>query len=256
VRAHRPRRPGRETVNHNQPDQTSGERSTTDARVTVHDPDSAPEASRDLVAALSQRYGKVLNIHSEMAHAPMASSRTAASRPPSPNTGRYVAWPLPTAPSPGSPTDGGCPGQVTPGAKSQRLMTRRCGVLAEDDRPGLQTGVAQELVHQPGGSADAGPVVIPQRRNQPGAVRGEHQVRQGALPNDQPPICRQMAACCGPPQPAHSATPAYKVTLGASGKTTSSASVSRYPSHHGWPADCSLSSPSTARSCSSCPSPP
>jgi len=52
-------------------DQTSRERRTTDARVPVHDLDSAPKASRDLLAALRERYGKVLNIYGEMAHAPV-----------------------------------------------------------------------------------------------------------------------------------------------------------------------------------------
>ncbi len=40
-------------------------------RVPVHDLDSAPKASRDLLAALKERYGKVLNIYGEMAHAPV-----------------------------------------------------------------------------------------------------------------------------------------------------------------------------------------
>ncbi len=40
-------------------------------RVPVHDLDSAPKASRDLLAALRERYGKVLNIYGEMAHAPV-----------------------------------------------------------------------------------------------------------------------------------------------------------------------------------------
>jgi hypothetical protein len=40
-------------------------------RVPVHDLDSAPKASRDLLAALKQRHGKVLNIYGEMAHAPV-----------------------------------------------------------------------------------------------------------------------------------------------------------------------------------------
>ncbi|WP_199758014.1 carboxymuconolactone decarboxylase family protein [Micromonospora sp. Llam0] len=40
-------------------------------RVPVHDLHSAPDASRDLLVALKDRYGKVLNIHGEMAHAPV-----------------------------------------------------------------------------------------------------------------------------------------------------------------------------------------
>jgi AhpD family alkylhydroperoxidase len=40
-------------------------------RVPVHDMDSALKASRDLLTALKERYGKVLNIYGEMAHAPV-----------------------------------------------------------------------------------------------------------------------------------------------------------------------------------------
>lgn len=39
-------------------------------RIPVHDLDTAPSASRDTLAALRDKYGKVLNIHGEMAHAP------------------------------------------------------------------------------------------------------------------------------------------------------------------------------------------
>lgn len=39
-------------------------------RIPVHTVDSAPENSRDELKALQARFGKVLNIHGEMAHAP------------------------------------------------------------------------------------------------------------------------------------------------------------------------------------------
>ncbi len=39
-------------------------------RIPVHTVDSAPEASRDALKALEATYGKVLNIHGEMAHSP------------------------------------------------------------------------------------------------------------------------------------------------------------------------------------------
>ena len=46
---------------------------------------------------------------------------------------------------------------------SERLMTWWCGVLAEDHGPGLQIRVVQESAYEPGWSADAGPIVVPQR---------------------------------------------------------------------------------------------
>lgn len=39
-------------------------------RIPVHTVDSAPEASRDALKQLEAKYGKVLNIHGEMAHSP------------------------------------------------------------------------------------------------------------------------------------------------------------------------------------------
>ena len=39
-------------------------------RIPVHTVDSAPEASRDALTALESQYGKVLNIHGEMAPSP------------------------------------------------------------------------------------------------------------------------------------------------------------------------------------------
>lgn len=39
-------------------------------RIPVHTVDSAPEASRHVLAGLAKRMGKVLNIHGEMAHSP------------------------------------------------------------------------------------------------------------------------------------------------------------------------------------------
>lgn len=39
-------------------------------RVPVHDLESAPDASRDLLKGLREKHGKILNIHGEMAHAP------------------------------------------------------------------------------------------------------------------------------------------------------------------------------------------
>ncbi|MFC6286139.1 carboxymuconolactone decarboxylase family protein [Nocardioides sp. GCM10027113] len=39
-------------------------------RIPVHTVNSAPGASRDALKALEEKYGKVLNIHGEMAHSP------------------------------------------------------------------------------------------------------------------------------------------------------------------------------------------
>ena len=39
-------------------------------RIPVHTVETAPEASRDALKGLAQKYGKVLNIHGEMAHSP------------------------------------------------------------------------------------------------------------------------------------------------------------------------------------------
>ncbi len=41
------------------------------ARIPVHTLDSAPENSRDQLKALEAKFGKVLNIHGEMAHSPV-----------------------------------------------------------------------------------------------------------------------------------------------------------------------------------------
>jgi hypothetical protein len=49
------------------------------------------------------------------------------------------------------------------GKPSYRLVAGRCGVLAEIDRSCLQVRMVQEAVHERGGSADAAPVVVPQR---------------------------------------------------------------------------------------------
>ena len=40
-------------------------------RIPVHTLDDAPQASRDHLGALAKKMGKVLNIHGEMAHAPV-----------------------------------------------------------------------------------------------------------------------------------------------------------------------------------------
>ena len=40
-------------------------------RIPVHTIDSAPENSRDQLKALEAKFGKVLNIHGEMAHSPV-----------------------------------------------------------------------------------------------------------------------------------------------------------------------------------------
>ena len=40
-------------------------------RIPVHTLDSAPENSRDQLKALEEKFGKVLNIHGEMAHSPV-----------------------------------------------------------------------------------------------------------------------------------------------------------------------------------------
>jgi hypothetical protein len=76
-----------------------------------------------------------------------------------------------------------------PGVPSQRLVPWWCGVLAEGHRPRLQIGVTLDRVHEPSRSADAGPVVVPQRRHQPGAVSGKHQVGQFTRP-ERPAVTR------------------------------------------------------------------
>jgi uncharacterized peroxidase-related enzyme len=47
-------------------------------RVPVHTVDSAPEGSRDALKALEAKFGKVLNIHGAMAHAPAVLNAYAA----------------------------------------------------------------------------------------------------------------------------------------------------------------------------------
>lgn len=49
-------------------------------RIPVHTLDDAPAASRDSLAALGQQMGKVLNIHAEMAHAPVVLAAYAGMR--------------------------------------------------------------------------------------------------------------------------------------------------------------------------------
>ena len=92
-----------------------------------------------------------------------------------------------------------CPG--ISGARRGRLphlMTWWRGVLAKGHRPRLQIRVAQDAVHQPGRSADAGPVVVPQCRHQPGVVGGKHHVGQVTRPDALPSPGRQAAAWFGP----------------------------------------------------------
>ena len=48
------------------------------ARVPVHSVESAPEPSRDALKALKEKFGKVLNIHGEMAHSPVVLNAYAA----------------------------------------------------------------------------------------------------------------------------------------------------------------------------------
>jgi AhpD family alkylhydroperoxidase len=48
------------------------------ARIPVHTVDSAPEGSRDTLKKLEAKYGKVLNIHGAMAHAPAVLETYAA----------------------------------------------------------------------------------------------------------------------------------------------------------------------------------
>ena len=40
------------------------------ARIPLHSVDDAPEASREALSRLARRFGKVMNIHGEMAHSP------------------------------------------------------------------------------------------------------------------------------------------------------------------------------------------
>jgi hypothetical protein len=56
-------------------------------------------------------------------------------------------------------------------------------------------------------------------------------------------LWRQVAACCGPASTSTYRQSEYKVTFGTSGRTMSSAPVSKYPSHqrlHDRVADCEL----------------
>ncbi len=48
------------------------------ARIPVHTVDSAPEPSRDALKGLEAKFGKVLNIHGEMAHSPVVLNAYAA----------------------------------------------------------------------------------------------------------------------------------------------------------------------------------
>jgi AhpD family alkylhydroperoxidase len=47
-------------------------------RIPVHTVDTAPEGSRDPLKALEAKFGKVLNIHGEMAHSPVVLQSYAA----------------------------------------------------------------------------------------------------------------------------------------------------------------------------------
>jgi AhpD family alkylhydroperoxidase len=48
------------------------------ARIPVHSVENAPEPSRDSLKALESKFGKVLNIHGEMAHSPVVLNAYAA----------------------------------------------------------------------------------------------------------------------------------------------------------------------------------
>ena len=48
------------------------------ARIPVHSVHTAPESSRDALKVLEAKYGKVLNIHGEMAHSPVVLQAYAA----------------------------------------------------------------------------------------------------------------------------------------------------------------------------------
>ena len=61
-------------------------------------------------------------------------------------------------------------------------MTGWHGVLAEGHLPCPQVRVAQEAAHKPARPADPGPVVVPQRRHEPGTASGKQQVGQDAFP--------------------------------------------------------------------------
>lgn len=83
---------------------------------------------------------------------------------------------------------------------SHRFVARPGCVLVGFDLadPGPELGVAQQGVHERDGAADARPVVIPQRRDQPAPVDREHQVRQDPDQNEPGARRRQLAACSGP----------------------------------------------------------
>jgi hypothetical protein len=51
------------------------------------------------------------------------------------------------------------------GLTSEHVMARGSSVLAQGHWPSLQTGMAHEAFYQLGRTADAGPVVVPQRRH-------------------------------------------------------------------------------------------
>ena len=67
---------------------------------------------------------------------------------------------------------------------SDRVVPRRRGIVPEFDQPSArpQFRVMEQIVHQGSGPADTRPIVIPQRRDQPTAIRGEHQIRQVPRP--------------------------------------------------------------------------
>ena len=60
-------------------------------RIPVHTVDSEPPTSREALKALEKKYGKMLNIHGEMAHA-AAGRRTQSST-------HYSWWPVNSQPT-------------------------------------------------------------------------------------------------------------------------------------------------------------
>jgi hypothetical protein len=61
-------------------------------------------------------------------------------------------------------------------------MPRWCGVVVNTDPPYVrpQIRVAQQCIDKQCRPADASPGVVPQRRDQPGPINGEHQIRETA----------------------------------------------------------------------------
>jgi hypothetical protein len=69
-------------------------------RIPVYTVDTAPEDSRDPLKALEAKFGKVLNIHGEMAHSPVVLQSYTALQNVITNYGTFGPAPAKPSPSP------------------------------------------------------------------------------------------------------------------------------------------------------------